>query len=174
MQEKKCFKCGRILPLEDFYKHPRMKDGHLNKCKECTRTDVKRDYDRNSSNPEWVEKERERGREKYHRLGYNHKFSGITDLCPLIKTISAKLRRRGYNTNGMEAHHWNYNYPFSVFLLSRNAHRRLHQHMVVNLENKMCYTVFGEPLKDEQHAASYFRMILDTYGMKENLNVINL
>ena len=174
MQKKKCFKCGRVLPLDEFYKHPRMKDGHLNKCKECTKIDVKRDYDRKSTDEEWVEKERERGREKYHRLGYGNKFSKTSMLCPITKTISSKLRRRGYNTKGMEAHHWNYNYPFSVFLLSKRAHRRLHQHMVVNYNDKMCYTEFGEPLYDEQHAASYFQMVLDTYGMKEDLNVINL
>jgi len=37
---KKCFKCRKRLPLGEFYTHPRMKDGHLNKCKNCTRKDV--------------------------------------------------------------------------------------------------------------------------------------
>lgn len=39
---KVCIKCGRLLPLDDFYKHSRMADGHLNKCKECTKRDVKK------------------------------------------------------------------------------------------------------------------------------------
>ena len=37
---KTCFKCHLTLPLSEFYHHPRMKDGHLGKCKECTKKDV--------------------------------------------------------------------------------------------------------------------------------------
>ena len=38
-EEKQCFKCSIMKPLEDFYTHPAMADGHLGKCKVCTRKD---------------------------------------------------------------------------------------------------------------------------------------
>lgn len=44
---KVCFKCGKSKPLSMFYKHPRMADGHLNKCKECTKKDVSGNYREN-------------------------------------------------------------------------------------------------------------------------------
>lgn len=74
---KSCFKCGVEKPLAEFYKHQQMPDGHLNKCKECTKIDVKTnrdtkkdyylEYDRNRPNKD----ERNLSHSERHKLKYH-------------------------------------------------------------------------------------------------------
>ncbi len=56
--EKKCFKCNKFKTLDEFYRHPRTKDLHLGKCKECAKKDVKERYDQHPDKIREYEKKR--------------------------------------------------------------------------------------------------------------------
>ena len=58
MLDKICFKCNIEKPIESFYKHKAMADGHLNKCKSCTILDSSK----RATRPDMVDKIREQKR----------------------------------------------------------------------------------------------------------------
>lgn len=43
---KKCRVCGQNKSLDDYYKHPKAKDGRDSKCKECAKAAVKANRDK--------------------------------------------------------------------------------------------------------------------------------
>ena len=109
-----------------------MGDGHLNKCKDCTKKDARNRWIKNSKDPEWVEKERARGRDKYTRLNYRKKYEdrNLRKLLPnAYGNIARKLRQHKITKKGFEFHHWNYHILNSVFQLSIKAHKCIHRHM---------------------------------------------
>jgi hypothetical protein len=64
---KRCFKCAQVKPLSEFYKHSGMGDGYLGKCKNCTRADAGVRRAEKLRDPNWVEQEVSRCREKARR-----------------------------------------------------------------------------------------------------------
>ena len=149
-----------------------MKDGHLNKCKECTKSDVHNDYMKKSSDESWMEKERERARDKYRRLKYKSGRTRIDFSAPSY--IGRLLRARGFDTTNKEAHHWNYNKPFSVFLMSRNAHHRIHNAIIMSRVDKCCYTKDGVKIENEQQAKEVYESIIRNSGLDEEIQLIDI
>lgn len=148
MEETKvCFKCHKEKPLSEFYKHPAMADGHLNKCKECTKKDSRKRYDMKISDERWVESERARGREKYRRLGYKNKPTGA-HIQKQMKYPGLRSARDSFEADipsGYELHHWNYRDNKNLILLSRSLHHRLHS--VIKFDIDAGYYYYnGRPL----------------------------
>lgn len=143
--EKQCFKCKVTKPLTEFYKHSQMADGHVNKCKECNKKDVKGNYLKNVEKPFYIEKERKRGRQKYHRL-----YTGTGKAKPQnnarwaekfpekkkASNISANLKKPFADC---EKHHWSYNIEHAkdVIWLTKKEHMKAHRFIVYDQERKM-------------------------------------
>ena len=166
IETKVCFKCKRELPLSEFYKHPQMGDGHLNKCKECAKKDVREKYIENSANDAYMEKERARGREKYRRLGYRNAQPTGKQISKRMLYPALRQTKKAIHADvpkGFELHHWNYRNINEVILLNRRLHSRLHTK--INLDVDAGYYLLGDkPLDTIEKHLSVVKSVCDEFG----------
>jgi hypothetical protein len=149
MQVKTCKECSAQLPLSEFYAHPMMADGHLNKCKACVRSRVKKHrsenleriktYDRlRSKRQHRVEARlcyiRSDAGKKAHRkacIAYDEKHPD-RQLARQITSNAirdGKLKRLPCEICGLEqseAHHVAYDLPLLVVWLCTKHHVQAH------------------------------------------------
>ena len=136
---KKCFKCGTIKPLEMFYKHSQMADGHVNKCKDCNKNDVT--ANRNKNIEKYRADDRERSKEPERKKA----------AIEVNKAWRAEDRRRGIAHNAVAralkkgellrnpcvkcgdkksvAHHEDYDKPLSVIWFCQVCHVQRHKEL---------------------------------------------
>jgi hypothetical protein len=134
---KACFKCHRTLPLADYYKHKEMADGHLNKCKECTKADAAA-Y--RAANPELILARKlewsrtEKGRATMKRCIQNRKAAhpdrdrantAASNAIKLGKLIPQPCFVCG--AAKVEGHHPDYSAPLDVVWLCKKHHVEVHK-----------------------------------------------
>ena len=144
---KKCFKCNELKPLDEFYKHSQMKDGRLNKCILCNKKDTLENYANKKNDPNFIIKERKRGREKHQRLysGKTHQHY-VRDLIYNHKypeKLKAKRKSQSMGKHrpfeGAEKHHWSYNeiHHKDIIWLSSKDHKKAHRFIIYDQERMM-------------------------------------
>mgnify|MGYP003501585001 CR=1 FL=1 len=130
---KCCIKCKEEKHESDFY-------GLQGDCKSCTKERVRKRELLLRENPEWLEKERKRQREKAIRLGYKEKHKPspekkkeMMDKYKLKYPEKQSAKNLCWNINplvvGNHLHHWNYNIEFAkdVIELSPSEHAKIHR-----------------------------------------------
>ena len=138
MKTKNCIICNVEKVVSDYYKHSQMADGHLNKCKECCKSQAAKRHYELYKDESYVEKERARGREKYKRLNYYESYKkSIVDKPWASTQIYKNLHRQRKCAKGYELHHWNYNYLNDVLVMTISEHRKIHKKMKLDKEKKI-------------------------------------
>lgn len=144
---KRCFKCGRVKDLSEFYKHPQMADGHLGKCKLCTKKDVKRRYDSPAGRKKIVEYEKKReqtdarkAKKKLYQRSRRSKHPGKARCRIAVANAirDGRLKKLPCEVCGKkaQAHHPDYRRPLFVKWLCFKHHREL-EHGQITTETKL-------------------------------------
>lgn len=135
MTIKLCFKCLCEKPLTAFYKHFAMADGHLGKCKECTKFDATEYRNANLEKSRLYDKVRSflphrielrATVTKKYTINFPERKKANTAVRNAIR--DGKLQTQPCWVCGLKAvaHHPDYNRPLDVVWLCQPHHKQAH------------------------------------------------
>jgi hypothetical protein len=110
----------------------------------------------NIENPEYIDKERARGRDKWNRL-YKGKPHVVSHHVENARRFIE--RRTGPLPEETEIHHWNYNFMHKVFLLSRRHHARLHK-LIEFDQASQCFIYNGKLLATKEEHEEVVKAVM--------------
>ena len=132
MKMKTCFKCKETKTTDDFYKHKRMLDGLLGKCKQCAKTDSTRHRNNNIEEVRAYDRARG-GRRTAEDLQIYRKATPIANRAHAL--VGSALKRGSLDRMPCEicgnpqvhAHHDDYAMPLNVRWLCPMHHHQWHR-----------------------------------------------
>ena len=140
---KKCFKCKAVKPLTEFYRHQYMADGHLNKCKECTKRDVGEHREKNLERIRQYDRDRSKNKDRIQlsaaltkkwRAEDRRRSAAHSAVSRAIR--SGALVQEPCKTCGSAksvGHHEDYDKPLEVIWMCAPCHVRHHQRLKKSL-----------------------------------------
>ena len=135
--DKTCFKCLKVKPIEFFYKHPKMADGHLNKCIECTKKDAAihrikniekiREYDNTrSKKPERIQYSKKNAIAWNKKHPEKYQAHNMLNNCirdgKIKKPSTCEICGKSCSLHG---HHFDYDKPLDVIWLCPECHAQI-------------------------------------------------
>lgn len=153
---KTCNRCNVGKPLEEFYKHPKMRDGYLGTCKDCHRAAVRVRYLDKLTDENWREGELYRHRLKAQRYRDEGRKSDAEIIrrshkaweernaekkranCAVNNAIrDGRMIRKPCSVCGepnAQGHHEDYSKPLDVVWLCRRHHAD--RHLEINKQRR--------------------------------------
>lgn len=129
---KICFKCKEEKPLSDYYKHKQMADGHLGKCKQCTKDDSTKHRGENLEKIRAYDRGRGNRQDKDYHVNYKARFP---KKCKAQNTVGNAIREKKLfrkpcevcgTSERIHAHHMDYDEPLNITWLCAAHHQQWH------------------------------------------------
>jgi hypothetical protein len=155
---KECKICKVTKSFDEYYKHPKSKDGHSQKCKDCSKKLSDDRYKKLILDPEFHEKEKARRRVKEKKviipiskhqiyLNYKEKFPEKYKVGVMLKHHPKKSTHH--------LHHWSYNeiHFDDCIELTPQDHKTAHKFIIYDQERYMYRRIDTMELLDtkEEH-----------------------
>lgn len=137
-KSKTCKTCNKRKPLTDFSRHRLSADGHVHRCKACTKAGRAKPQQRT---PEQAARQRELAAEPHrrvaNRVAVKSWMERHPEACAARRAVRQAIERGdltpaptcqvlGCEEKKLDAHHANYSRPLAVLWICRSHHRQAH------------------------------------------------
>jgi hypothetical protein len=126
---KPCIECHEVKPIDEFYEHKELKDGHLNVCKTCVKARTRR------RDPQLVLETRLRMCEKNpSKYNANKAVAAAIETGALVRPTVCRCG----STKSIHAHHEDHAQPLRVEWLCPKCHAHHDSHKWEKVECERC------------------------------------
>jgi len=166
---KECKECKTKKEISDFY-------NGQGECKECTKKRVRLREEKLKQNPDWVEKEKARHRDKYYRLDYKEKHKASPEkqrertlkyrsMYPEKYKAITVSQRLSPLVSGNELHHWSYNIEHAkdVIELNPKDHAKIHRFIKYDQKTFMYKDLNGNLLETREKHQELIDKVLKNF-----------